>query len=175
MKKTIISILFVVAAISGCKKEQGPAGPSGSAGTNGTNGNANVTSITVITTNWAVINDDGINYWYEKSIAWYGITQDIKDKGMVMVYADDGAGGWIALPYSVSGTDFSNSLNYYINVGSVTIRVTGYDITFGSPGAFAYNGSIFRIVAIASSIRMQNPNVDWNDYQEVKKMFHLED
>lgn len=174
MKKTILSFLIAAAVISGCKKET-VTGPTGPAGTNGINGNANVSSFTVTTNNWATIFDDGTDYWYEKTVAWAGITQDIKDKGVIMVYVDDGAGGWIALPYSVSLTDVSNSLNFYVSTGSVTIRVTGYDISFGSPGAFAYNGSVFRIVAIASSIRMQHPSINWNDYQEVKKVFDLKD
>ena len=40
---------------------------------------------------------------------------------------------------------------------------------------FDFNGTLIRIVAIASSNRMAHPEVDFKNYNEVKKAFDLKD
>lgn len=162
-----IALLASATIFNGCAKD-GATGPAGK------DGNANVTSSNTVTlNNWSSDFDDGTDYTYSSTISWASITQAIKDKGIVMVYADDKAGSWVALPYTDAGTGYSSTLNFYVKVGSVKIEYTGYDSP--SPGTSSLNGTIVRIVAIASSSREAHPNVDLKNYNEVKKVFNLKD
>lgn len=169
--KTIFAVMIIAATFTSCAKdgETGPAGPAG------TNGNANVVaSNTVTLNNWISIFDDGTNYLFESTVSWAGITQAIKDNGAVMVYMYDGVSNWYALPYSDDGDTYSENFNYSFTVGQVVIEVNGWDATL-SPNPSDYNGAVVRIVAIAASVRVANPDVDWTDYNQVKTVLNLKD
>ncbi len=185
--KTIMAIVFAFTiALTGCKKDAGPkgdkgdkgdAGVNGTNGTNGTNGNANVIASTTFTlNNWTSNFDDGINFNYSASASWAGITQAIVDKGVVVVYFDDGSGGWVALPYSYAEDTYSSTtINFSFSVGMVAVEYTGFDDS-GSFGASALNGLLaIRIVAISASNREAYPNVNWSNYNEVKAVLNLKD
>lgn len=184
MKKAFLSfaILAMILLVSCTKPEVGPIGPIGPAGTNGTNGaagtngtngidgNANVIgSNTVVTNNWVSIYDDGQYFTYQSTLTWASITQAIVDKGIVIVYLQQDL-GWVALPYTETESTLSYTLGYRINVGNVTLIFTGYDEV--SPGATSLNGETFRIVAISSSVAAANPNVNWENYEEVMKILN---
>lgn len=160
--------------IASCSKDKYQ--PKGDYQPKGNYGNANITSSTTVTlNNWANDYDDGINYEYSSTVTWASITQDIKDKGIVMVYADDGSGSWQALPYTDAGDDYySASFNFSFKVGSVKVIANGFDDT-GSPAPSDFSGLIVRVVAISTASRMANPNVDLKNYNEVKKVFNLKD
>jgi len=173
MKKTktkigILLLIIGVTIFNACKKDEYQP--------KGDYGNANISSSTTVTLNsWASDFDDGINYSFSSIVTWSSITQDIKDKGIVMVYANDGSGSWIALPYTDGGDDYySNSLNFSFKVGSVTIITNGFDDT-GSPNPSDYNGLVVRIVAISTASRKANPNVDLKNYNAVKEAFNIKD
>ena len=169
--KSIFAAMIIVVTFTSCAKdgETGPAGPAG------TNGNANVVaSNTVTLNNWISIFDDGTNYLFESTVNWTGITQAIKDNGAVMVYMDDGAGSWYALPYSEDEDTYSLDFNFSFTVGQVVIEVTGWDATL-SPNPSDFNGTVVRIVAIAASAKIANPGVDWTDYNQVKTVLNLKD
>jgi hypothetical protein len=181
MKKAFLgfAILAMISLVS-CTKP-GPEGPQGPAGTNGTNGaagtngtngidgNANVIgSNTIVVNNWVSISDDGTYFTYNSTLTWASITQAIVDKGVVLVYFQDGL-GWRALPYTATGQQGSITVGYKITVGTVTLICEGYS-TLGSPGAAALNGDTYRIVAIPASVAAANPNVNWGNYEEVMKI-----
>lgn len=183
---TMIAAIFFAAMIftfsNGCKKETGPAGPAGTNGTNGTNGNANViSSSTFALNNWVDLTNDGTNFQCSNAISWSAISQDIKDKGIVMVYLQDNSNlEWIALPYSSSfslgGGYGSVFYSFGINVGLIKIYATGFaDAGSLSSSDFNSYNFIVRAVAIPSSSRMAHPEVDLNNYEEVKKVFNLKD
>ena len=162
-----LSILLLIAS---CKKE-GPQGPAGK------DGNANVVSSnTVVLSNWSSVYDDGTDFLYSSTVTWPTITQDVKDRGVVMVYYHDNTTtNWTAVPYSEAGTGYSYSMNLDVAVGAVNISFEGYDNT-GSPGASALNGLFtVRLVAIPASARQANPNVNLKDYNAVKQAYHLND
>lgn len=183
MKKVLFSFaILAMMFLASCTKP-GPIGPDGTAGINGTNGkdgtngtagtngNANVIgSNTVITNNWVSIYDDGIYFTYQSTITWASITQAIVDKGIVIVYWQDGS-AWIALPYTETGHTGSVTLGYSISVGKVTLQCTGF-FDSGSPGVTNANGDTFRIVAISASVAAAHPNVNWENYEEVKTILN---
>lgn len=169
-KYATISFALLLFVFSGCKKE-GPEGPAGK------DGNANVISSNTLTLyNWSSAFDNGTEFTYTSIINWGSITQSIKDEGVVMLYIhDNSTTNWTALPYSESGSGYADAFNFEVAVGQVRLAFDGYD-SFGSPGASALNGIFtIRMIAIPSSERKANPNINLRDYEAVKKAYHLED
>jgi len=165
MKKTILLVFTVIAVMlttNGCKK--GDTGPQGPAGTNGTNGSANVHSQTFFFPNWI---DGGSQIEYYCILADADITQSIIDYGIVQVYIAN-AGMWTALPYSWNNytTIFSNYL------GNVKVEISHSDF---SPMTSQPGTSLFKVVCVSGTSRRLNPNLNWNNYDEVKKAFNLAD
>lgn len=172
MKKTIFKTgLFLVVALfaMSCSKdgEVGPAGPAGANGingTNGTNGNANVngtTDFTILPTDW--LSSGNLKY---VTITNNGVTQNIVNTGMVMVYQKVN-NSYIALPFSNSGIDrgFSFGLNY------IQISLSAYNNT-----AFTISTNFtIRAVIVSSTNKMANPNINWKNYEEVKRALNLAD
>ena len=80
-----------------------------------------------------------------------------------MVYMETSAysGVWAALPLSFSGTE----VIYAYSTSNVNIVANPQPTTLER----------FKVVAIASSARLANPNVDYTNYAEVKVTFNLED
>jgi hypothetical protein len=170
IKYSIALFCLSFLALNSCKKE-GPVGPAGK------DGNANVISSNTVTiNNWTSTFDNGTEFNYSTIITWPSITQAIKDNGIVMIYMHDNTTtNWTALPYSESGTGYSDALNFEIALGQTTISFEGVDNS-GSPGASALNGFFtFRLVAIPSSARKANPDLDWKNYNAVKTALNLKD
>jgi hypothetical protein len=173
MKKTNNTIMTVIAGVAltlgltlaSCAKK-GDTGPAGPAGTNGTNGNANVVSSTITSSNWVYNSPSwGITFTYP------AITQNIIDKGAVLVYMKVGQ-AYNQLPLTIyQSATYSSSYEVSTNVGTVGIFVTDSDLTQpNNPGS-----QTFKIVVIAASQKLANPNVNYNDYASVKKAFNLQD
>ena len=157
------------AMINGCAKDgaTGPAGTAGTAGTNGTNGtngNANVTgsnTISVTSSDWTLGSP-----FYSTSFTSVAITQAIVNNGAVIVYEKLGT-SWQCMPYTSGGEE----RDFTFGVGTFKIWVQNTDGSAPTnPGAQTY-----RIVAIAASGLIANPNVDFKNYQAVKTTFGLPD
>lgn len=172
MKKFILVFLTATIMIAGCTKE----GLDGKDGINGVNGNANVISSNTITlSNWSTDYNNGIEFEFSSIVTWESITQEIRDRGLVMVYMQADTGYFYALPITFTYDDsYSNSFNYFIEVGSITIELIGYD-NYGSPNAYDLNGEFsIRIVVIPANVMASSPNIDWNNYNEVNAMLSIE-
>jgi hypothetical protein len=158
-------IALVISLAAACKKE-GPAGPAGQ------DGNANVISSNTVTLyNWNTAFDNGTEFSYSSSLTWSAITQDIRDRGLVIAYLkDNSTSSWYAMPYSYSGSGYGETFNYDFNTGTANIYYEGYDNS-GSPGANALNGVFtVRLVAVPASVRIANPDIDWTSYEQVSKL-----
>lgn len=161
--KTHIKILAfaLLLSASACKKaEQGPKGDTGPAGTNGV---ANIQSTTITTTNGSW-NLDTFENAYNATLTVTGITQNVLDKGAVMVYIGNGAGTeWDAMPFSYQGVEF----NYGIKVGQALISVTlDSGNAPNNPG-----GQQFKVVVIPPA--MIKPGVNVKNYTEVKTAYGI--
>lgn len=148
-----------------CAKD-GKTGPAGPAGANGTNGNANVVSSSITSSSWVYTAPSwGITFTYP------AITQDIIDKGAVLVYLKVGS-AYNQLPLTIyQSASYSSTYEVSTVVGGLTIFATDSDLTQPTnPGS-----KTFKVVVIAASGRAANPNVNYNDYNAVKKAFNLQD
>lgn len=165
-----VCLMACVIMFSSCAKdgETGPQGPAGPQGAQGPQGNANVKSDLAMVSNW--IYDSNSAKWVA-TIIDNNITQEIADRGMVMVYLVE-SGSNIALPVTLypSGT-YSRTINYFYSQQQVTINIGDSDkIQPGHPGTVT-----FRVVKIAPAARKANPNVDWTDYNQVKKCLNIQE
>jgi hypothetical protein len=159
MKKIIYLALMVVSLttlFSGCKKE-GPAGKDG---------NANVVSSSTTVSNWVY---EGSSW---KSIIPYpAITQDIINSGAVLVYMKTGE-SYNQLPLTFyQNPAYSTTIEVSTVVGGLALYWSDSDLSQPiNPGT-----RTFKVVVIASSGMIQNPDVDYSNYEEVKSAFNLVD
>jgi hypothetical protein len=176
MKKTIfksaVVLLTAIMTIS-CSKDgaTGPAGATGAAGTNGINGNANVlgsTPFSTVSTNWTSLNSGTL--WTANLTGATSITQNVVDKGIVSVfrkYTANGVTEWSPLP----DTNANVNISFNYGLGYITFYTQSTDFAaIPNPGAIT-----FRYVVITPSNKMANPNTNWNDYEQVKEVLHLQD
>jgi hypothetical protein len=94
----------------------------------------------------------------------------------VMVYYSVSSGTWISVPYTVYGTVHDYHMGFHYAAG--TVRVTWlYDgPSSGSDPNSYYSATVkCKVVVIPSSARLAHPDVDWNNYEEVRQRFHLND
>ncbi|HEX8516642.1 MAG TPA: hypothetical protein VF868_10615 [Bacteroidia bacterium] len=167
-KITTFGLLLFMAVsatvFNGCK---GKDGAPGAEGPKGADGNANVVGTTSATiSSWTL----GGGILYSASLTSTAITQAIVDKGVIMVYEDDGSGGWYALPYTLAIESSSFGFGY-ASGGFVNIYITNTDgSTPSHPGTRTY-----RIVAITSRGMEAHPEVDVKNYAQVKQAFNLKD
>ncbi|WP_156522680.1 hypothetical protein [Arachidicoccus ginsenosidimutans] len=164
-------------AFYACKKgDIGPAGPQGDTGT------ANV-----IYSDWfkpsSYVKDTvfGI-YGLSYTITEPKITQDILDKGMVMVYAKlntynqhiwpTGQVGLlpISIIYKQGTTLYTDEWTSIVLSGKVKIRFTNDHNLYDNISS----GNSFRYVIVSGSVKATG-NVDFNDYTAVKKAFSMKD
>jgi hypothetical protein len=94
----------------------------------------------------------------------------------VMVYYSVTPGTWISVPYTVYGTlhDYHMGFSYAQNVVEVTWLYDGPN-SGSDPNAYYSTTVKCKVVVVPSSVRQANPDVDWNNYDQVKRTFHLKD
>lgn len=153
-KKSLLIFGITLISIFACTKE-GPIGPSG---------NANVVSSTISSSNWVLAD----NRW-SITFTYPEITQNIIDKGAVLVYMKVGQ-AYNQIPLTLySSATFSTSLQVSSFLGGVTVFWSDSDLTQPTnPG-----NREFKIVVIAASGLAQKPNLDFENYEAVKKAYNL--
>lgn len=103
---------------------------------------------------------------YFVDISVPGLTAEI---AQVMVYIQSGS-SYIALPWTVYLSGYSESWNFSYTTGNVRVTVQDSDLATLNPGSVT-----FKIVCVESYTKALHPDVDWNNYQEVKRKFNLPD
>jgi hypothetical protein len=143
----IISSLFLLAAISlfsSCSKDK--------------YGNTDISSKTYTTT-WTYQDP---SYYCDLNVP--EITQEIVDNGAVFVYMSNGNGGWAALPCAIPiDGNYSSTYTPYHAIGWVRVWKTDTDLVTLDPGS-----TTFKVVVVSGHGLAQRPNVNWENYNEVK-------
>jgi len=178
MKKNVFILCLMSIIIFSCEKEGpvGPPGPAGKDGTDGKDGNANVTSITksIAPSDWQAsgISGEDLYFYYEISIS--EITNDIVQKGAVMIYIKQADGSYHALPTTYNfyssflGYYYHTTIRYSFNTGKARIEIEDSDMNTYRPEVSLE----FKIVIIAG-ITLKSLSIDLTNYQDVKKCFDL--
>lgn len=155
MKKLIFAVVAGAFVLGSCKKavtEHEEDYP-----------HSEVNSNVVTVDNWT---GDGDGYVATAQVDF--ITQDIHDNGAVMCYIEDG-GTWLAMPVTLSSGSWISHYVFSTQVGGVNLIVYDDDGLTANPGTTS-----FKIVAINSVGMTQNPNVNLDNYEEVKKAFDID-
>jgi hypothetical protein len=160
---TIIS-LSIAACKKGDKGDTGPAGPTGATGATGATGTANVTDTFFSAATW--INAAG------NSTEW---RYDFIDSSMdlsagVQVYFYEGGNNWMAMPFTYHSLEWLYEVfrdNHKIELTMTTVS--------GTTALTQPVGTTFRVVTIPVGHRLAHPEVDYIDFNQVKKAFHLKD
>ena len=159
----------------GCTKDgkTGPQGPAGTNGTNGANGNANVQniSITVSPSQWTydAVNDR-MYYRYSYPI------DTVKFNSAVCAYIMSTSGEQ-AIPYyscpssNVWCEQYDMALDLFQFPAYIEFQYTNYKSKTTAPTG----DDFFYLVVIPPSQRKAHPDVNYKNYQEVKKAFNLKD
>jgi hypothetical protein len=135
-------------------------------------GNADITTRTFSVSSWTWRSPD---YYTDLSVP--ELTSDNINVAGVMVYFSRSSNNWIAVPY----TQYNSPYNYVMNFSSApgTIEVSWfYDTGLfqgSDPNAY-YNTTVqIKVVVIPPADRIKYPDVDYKNYNEVKKAFNLND
>lgn len=161
---------------NGTNGQDGNDGKDGINGTNGTNGqdgqdgqdgNANVKSqiVSVTSSDWIITSNIA---YFDTPVAI--ITSSIANSGSVQVFMESStqAGTWLNMPSIQYASGYFSTFNFIYGTGVIRIFKNDSDLSTPiNPG-----NRTFRIVAIASSARAANPNVDWRDYSQVEKIIN---
>ena len=155
-----LSLITISSCQKGEKGDPGPAGQNGTNGTNGVDGNANVIGTNTVTLNPS---DRTITSGVASAhLSVPGITQEVFDKGAVMVYYKASSTQWTALPYLLSNV----YIVYGFKVGDIELVASTTNGT-----AVTINGALtFRAVIIPAKTKLSHPRTDWNNYNEVEKL-----
>jgi hypothetical protein len=153
MKKIIYLALMVVSLttlFSGCKKED----------------DVNIESSTVTVSNWVY---EGKSW--NTFISFSAITQDIINSGAVLAYIKVGE-SYNQLPLTFyQDATYSTTIEVASTVGGLKLFWSDSDlIQPNNPGS-----RTIKVVVIPSSGMIQNPSVDYSNYEEVKSAFNLVD
>jgi hypothetical protein len=163
--KTIIAICLIALTLGSCKKEAGPKGDTGATGAQGATGPA------AKTFNFSLTFDAG-----ETFESYDGIT-GFKAGDIVMTYIkyetllDEAY--WTQLPLV-----FSNTVNFVPEfnekTGYLFINTDNADGSAGSPWTSSTTID-FKAVLITVAQQMAHPNVNWEDYNEVKQALDIKE
>jgi len=113
--------------------------------------------------------------WTYSAPSYYGdisnsaITQDVLDNGAVLVYLNASNNNWNQLPLTIyTSSSFSSTLQVSNSLGNVRIFWTDSDLTQPStPPSLT-----FKVVVLTPKILSENPDLDLNNYEEVKSLIN---
>jgi hypothetical protein len=167
MKTKIYSFAVIIAiaatTLIGCK---GKDGEPGAQGPQGQQGNANVQSATFYVNSWTFD-----TFYYYTTLNYPAITQDIINTGAVLVYSLDN-NTISQLPFTFyPSANYSSSVSFEASPSQVKVYVVDSDLTQpNNPGS-----GTFKVVVMSSRSMLANTNIDFKNYNQVKKAFNLKD
>jgi len=177
MKKLslICMTVLVISFLASCRGPQGPQGPAGQ------DGNANVASSTLTIHDydweWNQFYVDAEGHprgQYAVTIDYPAINNNVYNYGAVLVYMDV-EGTWSQVPltyyYEFEGGLYEASIEVAtLSDGGVRLFWTESDLWDVRPAT-----RDFKIVAIEASVYSHRSDVDYSNYEAVKKAFQLAD
>lgn len=187
MKKTFRTITKVITGLviaigltfTSCKKaEKGDTGPAGA------NGNANVYNYKFNVNLSSFIGPLTNGEWSSPNALTFMGSTVIDEKDAVLLYLFDHTTGTTDyynqmpfLDYFNTGTAFNSHSFEVGSTGSVNIiSLKIRNSTGGIPYTSMTTGALsYKMVVIKAHARMANPNVNYKDYNAVKKAFNLKD
>lgn len=181
MKKII---LFVFASfLFACEAPVGDVGPQGAAGAAGAKGDKGDVgekgTFNAIVSNWYIASNWlGSNISYAALFTEPKLTQQVLDKGLILGFyrpAGEDASG-VVLPIPDETANYSLGISGFVSGtdGVITVSLDFRNAAVKNPNIEDWNIRVrWIIVPPASTGRLKN--VDWKNYNEVKKALNIQD
>lgn len=171
------TLLAVALGLSSCGKgDTGPTGPQGPAGPAGS---PNVQHSAWMVTGDPAARDTTIDGTLMKyyTLTTPAITQAVLDSAVVLTYFRVGTIGPYLLPYESTAGGADNIIGSFYKVGKIFVtRVTPSAAAAGNlinmPTSLEYR---YVIIPGGVNITRAMPDVDWNDYDSVRRAFGWQD
>lgn len=162
---TVIVLVFSITVFS-CKKA-GPQGLTGAAGAQGPIGNANVISTIYMDTltSWTLTGSGKV--YQSEYVPVPALDSTVFVSGAVLSYMSMGGGVFYTLNFS--NGDFSVDAEY--GLGYCKFYFFKNDLSTPPDPT----GLMVRIVVIPPAAKRLHPGVNYNNYQEVKRVFQLKE
>lgn len=160
---SILTIVTIALLLNSCKK--------GKDGEPGKDGSVNVTSTVFSVSSWS---SDSKKYYTLLSVP--ELTSDNINSASVQVYFSSVANTWIAMPYTqIASTNYFMGYTSTINSIQVNWYYNGLGIGDDPNEFYGISASKFKVVIIPTAILKQYPNINLNNFNEVKETFQLKD
>lgn len=179
MKKLIsYALVLSIVFISACSKDEvaGPQGEQGIQGPQGPAGSVDITVKTVTLYSYDFIEGGTAGdpqHKYSASVSVSEVTSDVYYNGLVIVYYQ-GFGTtpppWYSLPQTIYRDGYSYTLTYAHRPGYVIVQRYDSNLYSQAPDF----DLTLKIVVIPGSGKKEY-DVDFNDYEAVKRYFNLQD
>ncbi|MEX0609068.1 MAG: hypothetical protein WD016_05525 [Balneolaceae bacterium] len=106
---------------------------------------------------------------------WDNLDEFLVDEGLVLGYLRfEGTTAWQALPFAVPfENDFVN-LRYLFDINNFSLVIEGEVPDNNEVNAELFNGDVLRIIAIPPAQIVQGKGIDYNNYEQVAKIYNLE-
>ena len=168
MKKLIIlSLLFSVLTFTSCKKDD-----DSGLQPKGNYPEVSTLLFTLTSANWGHFGTAGsAGDGYEADLLATNISSDIASTGTVLCYISFDNSLWAQISFTLPFSTWIESWTGSFKAGHYLIDIQDSDFFTQLP-----TSTIFaRVVTLTHTARIQNPNVDLSNYNEVKKAFNLKD
>lgn len=179
---SLAAVLFV-SACAGPQGDQGPIGPQGPVGPKGDPGTASGTAF--YSTNWVAVSKQSFITNYNKTERYSTIglqggviqtylTQKTMDGGIVMLYNRTAANKTFvnAVPWDTYFNDAHVTYSFGLEPGRISAFVSfSKEVDVNQ----FFVDEEFRAVIIPPATGARLGNVNWKDYNEVKKLLNLQD
>ena len=175
MKTVATSIVFILLMVisTSCQKD-GPVGPEGTQGAQGTTGQDGADGPDATVVNFSLTYNNPSTTEFQFSSIW-NLAYDGDDA--ILIYLEHPTtSNWVLTPYIWA--DNVNTVDIHVwgeitSTGMMIMNVEKYD----EPNTYPWSSSSvtldFRAMLIKASAKIANPDLDWNDYNEVQKRFNL--
>jgi hypothetical protein len=172
MKSLPIFLLIIV--VSSCKGPAGDAGPKGDAGTKGDTGSANITTtawVDIKQANWFQDKDE--KTYFSVAVKDNSITQNVLDKGSVTAYFrySTNTAYVFPLPYVNKAATFG-----FVPLIEKSVGYVNFYLDFYNDTNVNFDLQVRWVIIPDLTVRTgRSANIDWKNYEEVKKALNLKD
>jgi hypothetical protein len=118
---------------------------------------------------------DGSDFWYIH-LGVPELTSSNLDSAAIQVFFSTGNNGWTALPYTHVKSSGNYFMGFITTVGIVEVRWTHNTGGNGDEPNTVFGEEVkFKVVVIPPSAKLLKQNIDYNNYEEISKVFDLKD